>query len=485
MAVENARRSGWSRNALLGVAVAAFGGLIGAKPLSDNSFLTHLTTGRLMLQGYFPSTDPYSFTAHGHPWVIQSWFASLLYGVADKLAGGLGIRMLVVSVSIVLALTCWRLTRRAKTVVPRLLSVIPALLVGTSMWGSRPLLFGLLCFALLVLVLEEERDPRWLVPLMWVWVNTHGSFPLGIVLIVVVAFGAKLDGHDISHAISTLKWAVLGLAVSALNPIGPRLLWFPFELLTKQDVLSHMAEWQAPGFQSNWQRVFLVSVVVVAMLAPRLTPARRYRVLIPGIVFAASGLYSMRNIPSATVVISLLLACEIRGLGSILGSVRKPFYRMVGIGEVALFAVLVVVRLGGPSFKLADFPVNQIDWLQSHGRLTPTNRIAAQDVVGNYLTFRTDGHQPVFVDDRVDMFPKSVVSDELTLIHGTAGWEKVLDRWDIDSIVWAQGGPLTSLLAASPTKWKLAYKGPANQDNPSVWDVYVRIKPPASGATHR
>lgn len=485
MAVESARGAGWSRNALVGIAVAAFGGVVGAKSLGDNSFLTHLTTGRLMVDGHFPSTDPYSFTAHGQPWVIQSWFASLLYGVADKIAGGLGIRILVVVLSIALAATCWRLTRRAKTVAGRLLSVVPALLVGTTMWGSRPLLFGLLGFALLVLILDEERDPRWLVPLMWVWVNTHGSFPLGIVLIVAVAIGAKIDGHDISHAVSTLKWAVVGLGVSMINPVGPRLLWFPIELLRKQDVLSHMVEWQAPGFQSNWQRIFLLSVIAVAMLAPRLPPARRYRVLIPGVLFAASGLYSMRNIPSATVTMSLLLACELRGFGSISGSVRRSIYRAVGVAELVVFAVLVVVRLGGPDFNLADFPVNQIDWLQAHGELTPQRRIAAQDTVGNYLEFRTDGRQPVFVDDRVDMFPASVVNDEVTLIHGAPGWDKVLDRWHIDTIVWERGGPLTSLLAASPAKWRLVNSGPANRANPRVWVVYQRVKPSASEASRR
>ena len=31
---------------------------------------------------------------------------------------------------------------------------------------------------------EDRLDPRWLVPIMWLWVNIHGSFPIGLAAIV-------------------------------------------------------------------------------------------------------------------------------------------------------------------------------------------------------------------------------------------------------------------------------------------------------------
>ena len=37
--------------------------------------------------------------------------------------------------------------------------------------------------------MEGRLDPRWLLPIGWVWVNSHGSFPLGVVLLVVAAVG--------------------------------------------------------------------------------------------------------------------------------------------------------------------------------------------------------------------------------------------------------------------------------------------------------
>src|SRR5262245_35288195 len=83
---------GASLSALVGLLVAIAGLLIGLGPLNDNSFLTHLATGRLIIDNHHvPAHDPYSFSAAGHPWVVQSWLASLFYGAADKAYGARGL----------------------------------------------------------------------------------------------------------------------------------------------------------------------------------------------------------------------------------------------------------------------------------------------------------------------------------------------------------------------------------------------------------
>ncbi|MBV8386727.1 MAG: hypothetical protein JO155_08060, partial [Acidimicrobiia bacterium] len=57
-------------------AYALFGFRLGARSIGDNSMFVHLRTGMDMVRnGAIPRRDPYSFTAHGHPWVVQSWFA--------------------------------------------------------------------------------------------------------------------------------------------------------------------------------------------------------------------------------------------------------------------------------------------------------------------------------------------------------------------------------------------------------------------------
>ncbi len=72
---------------VLGVGFAVWGLSIGIDQISDNSFFTHLATGRLILSSGIPHHDVYSFTAAGDPWVVQSWLASVLYGWIDSWFG--------------------------------------------------------------------------------------------------------------------------------------------------------------------------------------------------------------------------------------------------------------------------------------------------------------------------------------------------------------------------------------------------------------
>jgi hypothetical protein len=455
-----------TRGSVVAALVALLATGIGTTALSDNSFLTHLTTGRLILAGHFPHSDPYSFTAPGRHWVVQSWLASVLYGVADKLAGGVGIRLLVAVTTVLLALCLWRLTRPARTIMSRLLAVSVPLVIGSIAWGSRPLLFGLLFLALLVLIMEEGRDPRWLVPLMWVWVNTHGSFPLGFVYLVLLAVGGRLDGQDVHAEIRAVKWAALGILLGAISPVGPQLLLFPLDLLAKRKVLVLLAEWQAPQFTVIWQQLFLLFIMATVVLVPRIPTERRYRSTILVAVFTGAALLGSRNVVVASVVLLPVLATELRGLGSLPSSTRKPAYGVAVTVIGVAGAVLLVAGLARPSYDLSSYPVQSVTWLQDRGLLASPHRLATLDITGNYLEFRYRGKVPVFVDDRLDMFPTSVVDDEKTLMDGGPGWEKALDRNRIDTVLWDSKMPLTSVLRQS-ARWKLIH-----QDK--TWSVFQR-----------
>src|SRR5688500_5809434 len=101
--------------------VVMAGWVIGLRPLADNSFLTHLATGRIILEtGSVPTTDPYTFTAAGEPWVVQSWLASVLYASAERLAGLDGVRVLMGVLVATLTGLAWSILRPADRVVARL-----------------------------------------------------------------------------------------------------------------------------------------------------------------------------------------------------------------------------------------------------------------------------------------------------------------------------------------------------------------------------
>ncbi len=146
------------------------------------------------------------------------------------------------------------------------------------------------------------------------------------------------------------------------------------------------------------------------------------------------------------------------------------------LGTVLVIAAVVVgAQATAPSFDFATYPVKPFDDLQARGRLRSPHRVAAEDVVGNYMELRYLGKVPVFVDDRVDMYPKSVIEDELSLLHAQSDWNRVLDRWKIDTVVWSADSPLTSVLSLSKN-WQLERRYTSKSTGVD-WVVYERVRP--------
>ena len=443
--------------------MVVIGGYIGAAPLSDNSFFTHLATGRYILEHGFPSGDIYSFTAPGQRWVIQSWLPSILYATLDRAVGLVGIRVLSSLLAATVAGLIWALTRPARSLVPRLAIAVLGLTLGASMWAPRPLMVGLVLLGVTLMVAEERLPPWVLVPVFWLWVNSHGSFPLGLVALACYALGRRLDGERRPPELRALAWAVGGTALGAVNPLGPSLLTFPLTLLKRQDVLSSVLEWASPSFTTLYARVFLV-VAAAGILGLVRRPS--WRAAIPLVVFLAAGLVATRNLPVAMLVITPGLARAAAGLGSLDGERRAKAYAVMAAAVIAIGGLAIVHRLGEPDLDLADYPVDAVAWLDAQGRLGPDTRRAAPDIVGNYLELVLGDRAQVFSDDRVDMYPVDVVKDELSLIHASPEWRGVLDRWHIDVVLWQRDSPLVQLLALDPG-WRLGYV----DEN---WAVYER-----------
>ena len=447
-------------------AASAFWGFtIGLAALGDNGFFTHLATGRLILpRRDSDRVDPYSFTVPGEPWVVQSWLASIVYAGVERLGGAEAIRLLVGLSTGVLALLAWRLTHPAKGLIVRVVATALAVGIGTGTWTARPLLFGLLFLCVTLLVAQRVLPAPALLPIYWVWVNTHGSFPLGIVALVVLALGTRFDGGNPEVELRGLKWAAGGTLLGIVNPLGLTLLTFPVHMIDRQELLSQIIEWQSPKFSTTWARLFLVLVALaVAGLARR--PSWRAALVI--VVFVPAALLAARNVSVASFVLLPGIAYGLSGVGRLEG-LRRSHAATAGVAVVAVMALAFGVRdLRQPSFDFRDFPVDAVTYLDQAGLVGPgsNSRIAADDRTGNFLELLYAGEARVFLDDRLDMYPAGVVEDYLTLRDGTPGWHEVLDRRGIDLVLWPRTRPLTELLLADPN-WQLVYSDEA-------WVVFV------------
>ena len=448
------RPGGVTLAGVVGLIFVVIGFWYGAGALHDNSFFTHLAAGRLILHGHFPYHDPFSFTAHGASWVVQSWLPALSYAVAERAGGAVAIRAWSGLIVAVLMALVWRLTRPAEKLVPRVAIAALTFAVGAGMWATRPFMIGLVCLAATLVIVEERRRPVWLIPIFWVWVNSHGSWPLGLVLLGVWAIGLRADKEDAAVPLRALKFSLIGTLLGAVGPLGPKALTFPIALLGRSKMLQHVVEWQAPTFKDLPQRLFLLTVIV-AIVAVARSPRYRHALLIG--VFVAAALLGSRNVVVASLVLVPVLAHSLSGLGSLEGDRRSGPITMAAAALVLVGVIGGIGRLQGPSWALTPYPQKATTYLVDHGLLGGDHHVVARDLVGNYWELRFGAKVQVFFDDRFDMYPTAVNDDDTTLSTAGPGWQKVLQRYHPDAVLWERSAPLTQVLDAS-RNWRRVYR---------------------------
>ncbi len=459
---------------MLGAGLTVWAASIGLSRISDNSFMTHLATGRLIWDGRgIPTHDPYSFTAHGASWVVQSWLASILYGWVDRFFGAQGLRVLMGLTTAALGAMTWRLTRPAKTLIGRIVITGMVIGIGTVVWSPRPLLIGLLLMTVALLAAEGGVPPWAMIPVFWLWVNTHGSFPLGLAALGVLWLGRLADKREASVERRCLLWAVAGTVAGAVSPLGPTLLIFPVNLVSRMKVLSNIIEWQSPSFSSGWSRLFLLQVVVAVILLVR-RPS--YRVAIPLVVFVAAALVSQRNIAVAALVLVPGMAEGFSGVGTLRGDQRSPVSVVLLVAVAVVGALMVSASLSRPPWDLSTFPVAPVAWMARQGIQPDAVRMFSSDTTGNYLELLDGTRAHAFIDDRVDMYPAAVVDDYLKVEHASPGWQHVLDRYHVDVVLWDRSSPLSELISDS-ARWRVLYQDKS-------WSLMCRRGAPLGNGQH-
>ena len=458
-----------------GAAVAA--GRIGLRPITDNSTLVHLRTGiELVQHWHLPHHDPYSYTAAGHVWVVQSWLASLTYGLANAVGHHALVLEQVALMAAVGAVTA--LVARSTTAWRSGLAAALAISASAPGWSPRPLMFGLLCLGLTILVVERRASPWWLIPVAWLWANTHGSFPLGLAWLAARAVGETIDRRGWPRVtLPRLAGFVAGLAAALVNPVGPKLLTFPLVALTKRTTFQGIVEWRSPNFQDP--NTFIALVFIALSLVVLLRASLPWAQLLPVCGFLVAGLVAERNLgpfglvlaPALAVALSQPAPWETELAETLHRFGRSLGWRAGALGATGLIASgMVLFGIRGPTLGLRDFPVAAVDHLAATGRLGPAHRIAAVDVVGCYLVWRAGPATKVFIDDRYDMYPHSVANDAAVLAGGRADAATVLAKWNVDTVVWAANqilpGELLQLggwrLDWRDTSWTVLVRDPAS-----------------------
>jgi hypothetical protein len=159
-----------------------------------------------------------------------------------------------------------------------------------------------------------------------------------------------------------------------------------------------------------------------------------------------------------------VMARSLAGLGTIRGERRSVLTLSATAALAMVGSLLVATSLQRPAYRLVDYPVRQLDWMDEQGLLA--YRVATQDFVGNLIIARRGIEADVFYDDRYDLYPREVIKDSLALLDGQEGWQRRLDKYGIDVVLWERTKPLAEFLALD-AGWVVVRRDPR-------WVIAVR-----------
>jgi hypothetical protein len=273
-----------------------------------------------------------------------------------------------------------------------------------------------------------------------------------VAYLVLRMAGRLIDRRPLGRLPRLTVASVVGVALAAANPFGLRLLAYPLKVITEHQAFSHIVEWESPSFSDLTNLIFLLT----ALLALVLLVARRGTVedCLIVVAFVTSACLASRNVPVASLAVTPVLARGLTGMGQLDGARRGIIPTAALAVWAALGAVLISGAMQRPAFQFTAYPVSAVTYMQHHG-LVP-GRVATEDFVGNYLEFRYGARASAFIDDRVDMYPESVVAAYGSLLAGSQDWETILNRYRVDAVLWARSEPLAGLVAESP-RWKVVW----------------------------
>jgi len=453
----------------IGIYVTLFTSLL--YPYQDKDWGWHYRYGQYFLEnGRILVRDIYSWTLAGYAWINHSWlFDPILYTLYNSV-GYLGLSI----AAAVVAFVCFYLITRGYKLNFWQLGISAfffSKLVDTGIReGLRSQVLALLPLAILMYLLKKGRDnPKmfsFIPPLFLLWVNLHGSFAFGVVVLGV--FFACYFFEFKKYRKRLIIIGVLTILLTLLNPFtyhsylevfrhtGSPYLQNVFEW---QPVYANCADCHVPTFS-----IYLFILITAAIVKPQISEIP-YFLIILGLTYQT--IIARRYLPLFTVITLPLLI-------SFLSRIKYKFldlniYKITPYLAVFLIGICIEYNLASrlPSFNYyryteSDFcknisgcPKGSIEYIKEH---PPT---------GNGINFYDWGGYMIgkgfpvkmFVDGRMhlwDVHDYSPFGDYIKMNYNQD--KKLFIQYDFSwALVDSNSGIAQMIESGTVGIWKLAY----------------------------
>ena len=453
-----------------------YGALAGLQTVGDFDTGWFLASGRYVLQHYHvPSTEVFSYTAKGAPWVYPPFSGVVLY--LAFLAGGFAALSWLNAAGSVCAAA---LLLRGGGWVSALLAIVavPLLAARTAPRGE---LFSTVLFAAYASLLWQQfqtgKARLWLLPILMVaWVNLHAGFIAGLALLAAYVALEVLEipfSQRRSVALARLRtagpWILATFAASLLNRWGAAI----YAVLMRQEqalalysesigewssvrinpsTLAEALRWRDPN-SAYWWLLLLAMVAAAAALVRRQigtavwlaaaacvsTTHLRFQALFAIIVVVAGG-SALERLVVRTWTITRD-AHPRRLQAALLWAVSAAFVALVGLRATDLVTDRAYLANSQISLFGAGlswwYPERAMAFLEREH--LPPNLFSDYNL-GGYLIHRVGLQYPDYIDSRAFPFGSQLYLRQRQLQQqplDSPNWQQEADRWGINTLVFS------------------------------------------------
>jgi hypothetical protein len=444
---------------LVGAGVYALLLTLGPRLLNDPDSYSHIAVGRWILaHRTVPSSELFSFSMHGAPWITFEWLSEVIYATAYALSGWAGVVALTAGVIALAVSLLTRFLLRELSPTPTLLTVVAAVMLLAPHMLARPhaLVLPIMVIWAAALVRCMDRrgpPPYWALPLLVLWANLHGSVVLALGLIGPAVLEALLDEKRSEWPRVLLRWlpfTALAVAACCLTPNGPGPLLMPLKTLGLGPALSWIGEWRPQDFGHFGAFEFLLLAGIFALSRGVVLPVVRTLVVLGLMHFA---LAQVRNADLLAMLAPLYLAAPLarqfgaRAEGDAAGSAR-------GVNLMAFAVVIVATGLAlgrdvRPALNITP------EAAVANAGLAEAGPVLNDYSFGGYLIF---AGIPTFIDGRGELYGGPFITrfNRDVSLADLRDFLKLLDEYKFGATLLAPDTPAIAMLDRLPD-WQRVY----------------------------
>jgi hypothetical protein len=426
----------------------------------------------------------FSYLTPPLPWTAHEWLSEIIMAVVHRNFGMTGV---VIFFAFLISFSFFLLFKIIRSnnsnIVTTIFIVLFAAAASQMHWLARPHIFSLILMIIWYYILDlyqyKDRNYLYLFPfIMIVWVNLHGGFMGGFMLIGIYLFGnfiGYLFSKGDEKEVHLKRFKILALttiaclAVSLVNPYGFHILLFPFKLTSAKYLMDNVSEFVSPNFHASYAKSFEFLLLFTITLLGRSKLRLNIIETVLLLLFTHMSLYSARYIPLFAIIAAPILARQLQTIeeqssGKFAGFMRKRASNIAAIDASAtgyfwpLASVILVISLasiGTVEFKFDEKikPVAAVEFLKKE---KISGHMFNNDEFGDYIIYSAYPHYKVYIDGRLDMYGAKNVKEYRKITNFEQGWEIILDKYNISWIIYDADSALSRFLFIHKD-WKLIY----------------------------